>query len=78
MASRKERQKTGAEVRARKAQRRKNAAQAKAVSLPVIRPDTAGIDIGAMEIFAAVSPDRDAEAVRSFGSFTADLEKLIE
>lgn len=33
-------------------------------ALPVFRPNTAGIDIGAMEIFVAVSPDLDAEPVR--------------
>jgi transposase len=48
------------------------------VTLPVIRPDTAGIDIGAMEIFVAVSPHRDAEPVRSFGTFTSDLEALAD
>jgi transposase len=60
----------------RKAQRRKAVAKAKAIALPVIRPGTAGIDIGAMEMFVAVSPDRDAEPIRRFGSFTADLKAL--
>ncbi len=63
-------------ARSRKTQRRKAASRGKAISLPVIRPDTAGIDIGSMEIFVAVSPDRDAEPVRSFGTFTDDLNQL--
>jgi transposase len=71
-------QQAGASIRARKTQRRKKAAQPKAVTLPVIRPDTAGIDIGSMEIFVAISPERDAEPVRRFGSFTADLQELIK
>jgi transposase len=45
-------------------------------ALPVPRPNTGGIDIGAMEIFVAVSPDLDAEPVRSFGTFTRDLETI--
>jgi transposase len=70
-----------AQVRSRKAQQRKVVAKAKAqkiVTLPVIRPDTAGIDIGSMEIFVAVSPHRDAEPVRSFGTFTSDLEAIAD
>ena len=70
-----------AQVRSRKAQQRKAVAKAKAqkiVTLPVIRPDTAGIDIGSMEIFVAVSPHRDAEPVRSFGTFTSDLEAIAD
>jgi transposase len=46
--------------------------------LPVINPNAAGIDIGATQIFVAVPPDRDAESVRCFGTFTADLEKLAD
>jgi hypothetical protein len=32
--------------------------------LPVLHPDAAGIDIGAEEVFVAVSPDRAVEPVR--------------
>ena len=46
--------------------------------LPVINPNAAGIDIGATQIFVAVPPDRDAESVRCFGTFTTDLEKLAD
>ena len=42
-------------------------------ALPVMRPDAAGIDIGATEIFVAVPMDRAAENVRSFPTFTQDL-----
>jgi transposase len=44
--------------------------------LPVLHADTAGIDIGAEEIFVAVSAERTPESVRSFGSFTRDLHEL--
>jgi transposase len=44
--------------------------------LPVMRPNAAGIDIGAREIFVAVPQDRCAESVRSFPTFTQDLYKL--
>lgn len=43
---------------------------------PVLEANAAGIDIGAREIFVAVPPDRDAHPVRSFGTFTEDLERL--
>ena len=33
--------------------------------MPVMRPDAAGIDIGATEIFVAVPADRAAENVRA-------------
>jgi hypothetical protein len=46
--------------------------------LPVMRPDAAGIDIGATEIFVAVPPDRATENVRSFPTFTQDLYTLAE
>ncbi len=54
---------------------RRKAAPAK-VMLPVMQPDTAGVDIGATEIVVAVGADRDAEPVRSFGTFTADLRAV--
>ena len=50
----------------------------KIAKLPVIEPNAAGIDIGATQIFVAVPPDRDSEAVRCFDTFTADLEKLAD
>jgi len=42
------------------------------------RPHTAGIDIGAMEIFVGVSPELDSEPVGSFGTFTQDLEEIAK
>lgn len=39
-------------------------------------PDAGGIDIGAAEIVAAVPPDRCAEPVRTFTSFTTGLREL--
>jgi transposase len=44
----------------------------------VLEPDAAGIDIGAEEIYVAVPPERDAEPVRRFSSFTFDLLALAE
>ncbi len=44
--------------------------------LPVMHPDAAGVDIGAEEIFVAVPAERDADPVRSFGTFTRDLYEL--
>src|SRR5215217_6341185 len=41
-------------------------------------PNAAAIDIGARMHVAAVPPDRDAEPVRSFGTFTGDLQRLAD
>lgn len=45
-------------------------------SLPVIQPDAAGLDIGAEKIWASVPADRAAPTVRSFATFTPDLQTL--
>src|SRR5499427_5213471 len=47
-------------------------------SLPVLRPNAGGIDIGATEIFVAVPADRDSDSVRSFPTFTQDLHALAD
>ena len=47
-------------------------------SLPVMRANAGGIDIGATEIFVAVPADRDHETVRSFPTFTEDLQALAD
>ena len=52
--------------------------RAKALSLPIIEPNAAGIDIGATQIFVAVPPECDPDPVRCFNTFTADLEKLAD
>ena len=44
--------------------------------LEVVHPNAAGIDIGNESHFVAVPPGRDAEPVREFGSWTADVERL--
>jgi hypothetical protein len=44
--------------------------------LPVLHPDAAGIDVGASELFIAVPADRDPEPVRSYLTFTKDLQEL--
>jgi transposase len=57
---------------------RKKINKSKNVSLPVLNPDAAGIDIGSTEIYVAVRPDRDPEPVRMFATFTQDLHKLAD
>jgi transposase len=42
------------------------------------QPDAAGIDIGATEIWVAVPADRSPEPIRRFGTFTQDLEALVQ
>lgn len=46
-------------------------------SLPILFPDTAGIDIGSRSHFVAVPADRDQNPVREFLTFTADLHKMV-
>jgi transposase len=47
-------------------------------SLPALRANAAGIDIGAREIFVAVPVDRDKDSVQSFPTFTQDLHRLAD
>jgi len=52
-------------------------AQNSSNSLPVLFPDTAGIDIGSKSHFVAVPSSCDSNPVREFSTFTADLHKMI-
>src|SRR2546426_33960 len=47
-------------------------------SMPILFPDTAGIDIGSKSHFVAVPADRDAKPVREFATFTGDLLKMAK
>lgn len=47
-------------------------------TLPILRANAAGADIGAREIFVAVPADRDPEPVRCFATFTEDLHRLAD
>jgi len=47
-------------------------------TLPEIRQNTAGIDVGATEHWVSVPSDRDPEAVRCFGGFTRDLHAIAD
>lgn len=49
-----------------------------AEDMPVVNPDAAGVDVGSRSHWVAVPMDRDAQSVREFGSFTADLYKLAD
>jgi transposase len=49
--------------------------------MPVIHPHAAGIDVGSVEHFVCVPRDAvpaGESAVRSFGGFTGELDKLVE
>lgn len=48
----------------------------RAESLEVVHPDCAGIDVGKRKHYAAVDPSRFERPVRSFLSFTEDLEAM--
>jgi transposase len=61
-----------------RAKKRKMRATKGANEMPILRPNAAGIDIGATEIYVAVPPDRDSEPVRAFPTFTEDLRRLAD
>ncbi len=46
-------------------------------SLPILFPDTAGIDIGSKSHYVAVPSDRDIKPVREFSTFTNDLQEMV-
>jgi transposase len=48
------------------------------LGLSVVHPNAAGIDVGNAEHYVAVPPSLDAEPVRCFGCFTADLHALAD
>lgn len=51
--------------------------QSASTSLPVLFPDTAGIDIGSKSHYVAVPAERDSNPVREFATFTADLHQMV-
>jgi transposase len=50
--------------------------QTEDLSLEVIHPDAAGIDIGNASHYVAVPPSRDSQSVREFGCTTAELKAM--
>ena len=50
--------------------------QSEDLSLEVVHPDAAGIDIGNESHYAAVPPSRDSQPVRCFGCTTAELKAM--
>jgi transposase len=46
--------------------------------LKIVHPNAAGLDIGSAEIWAAVSPERNSEPLRRFGTYTPDLHALAD
>src|ERR1700682_6376762 len=47
-------------------------------TMSVVHPNAAAIDVGATMHMAAVNADRTPEPVRSFGTFTTDLHRLVD
>jgi len=48
------------------------------LSLQLVHPDAAGIDIGNESHYVAVPPDRDSQPVRHFGCTTAELRTMAD
>jgi transposase len=46
--------------------------------LALIEPDAAAVDVGSRSHWVAVNPQRDANPVQEFGTFTADLVSLAD
>lgn len=47
-------------------------------AFPLVSPNAAGIDLGSRKHFVAVPEDRDAQPVREFGCYTAQLQDMAE
>jgi len=47
-------------------------------TMPMVHPNAAAIDVGATMHMAAVGADRASDPVRSFGTFTNDLHRLVD
>ena len=60
----------------RKRKTKRPSRSARPEGIPILNPNTAGLDIGANEIYAAVPADRDDQPVRCFGTFTNELNQL--
>jgi hypothetical protein len=56
----------------------KKVKQSKVDAMAQINNNAAGIDIGSEEVYVAVPPGRDEESVRSFPTFTVDLQSLAD
>src|SRR5260370_26374259 len=52
--------------------------QSEDLSLQVVHPHTAGIDIGNESHYVAVPPSRDPQPVRCFGCTTAELKTMTQ
>src|SRR6202045_4404575 len=52
--------------------------QSEDLSLEVLHPDAAGIDIGNESHYVAVPPTRDSQPVRRFGCTTAELKAMAD
>src|ERR1700684_3902186 len=52
--------------------------QSEDISLEMIHPDAAGIDIGNESHYVAVPPTRDSQPVQRFGCTTAELKAMAE
>src|SRR5882762_8531157 len=52
--------------------------QSEDLSLEVVHPDAAGIDIGNESHYVAVPPSRDSQAVRRFGCTTVELKAMAQ
>jgi transposase len=50
--------------------------QSEDLSLEVIHPDAAGVDIGNESHYVAVPPSRDSQSVQRFGCTTAELKAI--
>jgi transposase len=51
---------------------------ADSAELIVVHPNAAGVDVGNASHFVSVPPERDQTPVREFGSWTADLRRMVE
>lgn len=59
--------------------KKRNASHTKSdLTLRNLEPNAAGVDVGSTQIYVSVPPDRDAQPVRCFATFTEDLHAAAE
>src|SRR6201987_1460922 len=71
-------QRSASKRKARGSHRPQGEANGRRSKLTIAHPDAAGIDVGARVHYVAVPEGRTGMPVRSFGSYTAQLEELVQ
>ena len=73
-----ERLRRGKKLSQRECRELERCLEAEGAELEVVHPNAAGIDVGNESHFVGVRPRASEPAVQEFGSWTADLRRMVE